>query len=58
MVPRRDLIFLDMSVEDAAKYIISIGVIAPEMEAEVARLADRAKGSESKAETAKRLSAE
>ena len=31
MVPRRDLIFLDMPVEDAAKYIISIGVIAPEM---------------------------
>ena len=31
MVPRRDLIFLDMPVEDAAKYVISIGVIAPEI---------------------------
>lgn len=30
MVPRRDLIFLDLPVEDAAKYVISIGVIAPE----------------------------
>ncbi|MDP6688176.1 MAG: DUF502 domain-containing protein [Alphaproteobacteria bacterium] len=38
MVPRRDLIFLDMPVEDAAKYIISIGVIAPEMEAEITKL--------------------
>ncbi|MBT3536868.1 MAG: DUF502 domain-containing protein, partial [Rhodospirillaceae bacterium] len=38
MVPRRDLIFLDMPVEDAAKYIISIGVIAPEEEADVATL--------------------
>ncbi len=38
MVPRRDLIFLKMPVEEAAKYIISIGVIAPEVEAEVAKL--------------------
>ena len=41
MVPRRDLIYLDMLVEDAAKYIISIGVIAPEMEAKIARLSKR-----------------
>ena len=40
MVPRRDLIYLDMPVEDAAKYIISIGVIAPEVEAKIARLPD------------------
>ncbi len=38
MVPRRDLIFLDMPVEDAAKFIISVGVIAPEAEAEIAKL--------------------
>ncbi len=38
MVPRRDLMFLDMPVEDAAKYIISIGVIAPEVEAEIAKM--------------------
>ena len=28
-VPRQDLIFLDMSVEEAAKFIISTGVITP-----------------------------
>ena len=39
MVPRRDLIFLDMPVEDAAKYIISIGVIAPEAELKIPELA-------------------
>lgn len=38
MVPRRDLIFLDMPVEDAAKFIISIGVITPEAEAIIAKL--------------------
>ena len=32
MVPRQDLIFLKMPVEDAAKYIISIGVISPEID--------------------------
>lgn len=30
IVPKRDLIFLDMSVEEAAKFIISAGVIMPE----------------------------
>ncbi|MBT4044824.1 MAG: DUF502 domain-containing protein [Rhodospirillaceae bacterium] len=35
MVPRRDLIFLDLPVEDAAKYVISIGVISPEEEIKV-----------------------
>ena len=38
MVPRRDLIFLDMPVEDAAKYVISIGVIGPEMGPEISML--------------------
>jgi uncharacterized membrane protein len=38
MVPRRDLIFLDMQVEDAAKFIISIGVIAPEAEVVITKL--------------------
>jgi uncharacterized membrane protein len=41
MVPRRDLIFLDLPVEDAAKYIISIGVIAPEIDAKIAKLPKR-----------------
>jgi len=30
MVPRRDLIFLEMTVEEAAKFVISAGVIMPE----------------------------
>ena len=38
MVPRRDLILLDMPVEDAAKYVISIGVIAPEIGSEISVL--------------------
>ena len=42
MVPRRDLIFLDMQVEDAAKFIISIGVIAPEAEVVIAKLPNMA----------------
>jgi uncharacterized membrane protein len=29
MVPRADVIELDMSVEDALKYLISMGVVAP-----------------------------
>jgi uncharacterized membrane protein len=52
MVPRRDLIYLDMPVEDAAKYIISIGVIAPKMEAKIAKLSKR------EPETLNRISAE
>lgn len=55
MVPRRDLIFLDMPVEDAAKYVISIGVIAPESEAEIAKLPSPSRG---KDEPSKRMSAE
>jgi uncharacterized membrane protein len=42
MVPRRDLIFLDMQVEDAAKFIISIGVIAPEAEVVITKLLNTA----------------
>lgn len=33
-VPRRDLILLDMSVEDAAKMVISAGLVAPRFDAE------------------------
>ena len=29
-VPRKDAITLDMSVEDAIKYVISTGIVAPE----------------------------
>jgi uncharacterized membrane protein len=31
MVPRRDVIELDMSVDEALKYVISMGVVAPPM---------------------------
>jgi len=55
MVPRRDLIFLDMPVEDAAKYIISIGVIAPEVKAEITELPSR---EPRETETPTRMSAE
>ena len=55
MVPRRDLIFLDMPVEDAAKYIISIGVIAPEVKAEITELPSR---EPLETETPTRMSAE
>ncbi|MCS5607633.1 MAG: DUF502 domain-containing protein [Alphaproteobacteria bacterium] len=55
MVPRRDLIFLDMPVEDAAKYVISIGVIAPEMGSEISMLPGFRK---SKTEMPDQLSAE
>ena len=35
-VPRRDLVVLDMNVEEAAKLIISGGLVAPPTEAEIA----------------------
>lgn len=35
-VPRGDLIFMDMSVEDAAKLVISAGLVAPPTAAEIA----------------------
>lgn len=35
-VPRRDVITLDMSVEDAAKMVISAGLVAPEFDMETA----------------------
>ncbi|MDA1099906.1 MAG: DUF502 domain-containing protein [Proteobacteria bacterium] len=55
MVPRRDLIFLDLPVEDAAKFIISVGVIPPEAEAKIAELPRIKRG---EAVTPNQLSAE
>ncbi|ASU40782.1 hypothetical protein hmeg3_22415 [Herbaspirillum sp. meg3] len=34
MVPRADTVELDMSVDEALKYIVSMGVVAPEMQAD------------------------
>jgi len=36
MVPRADVITLRMSVDEALKYIISMGVVAPPMPAAIA----------------------
>ncbi|NQV60392.1 MAG: DUF502 domain-containing protein [Alphaproteobacteria bacterium] len=55
MVPRRDLIFLNMPVEDAAKYVISIGVIPPEEDAKIAVLTGAKADGE---KTSSRISAE
>lgn len=37
-VPRRDVITLEMSVEDAAKMVISAGLVAPEFDMETSKL--------------------
>ena len=42
-VPRKDLIILDMSVEDAAKLVISAGLVAPETQKKLQELADEAR---------------
>lgn len=41
-VPRKDIIVLDMSTEDAAKMIISAGLVSPEYQAKTAELAAKA----------------
>jgi len=38
MVPRKDTIELDMSVDEALKYIVSMGVVAPEQTSKKAKL--------------------
>jgi uncharacterized membrane protein len=40
-VPRRDVTFLKMSVEDAAKIVISAGIVVPDYEARLRQLAER-----------------
>ncbi|MCC7250378.1 DUF502 domain-containing protein [Hyphomicrobium sp.] len=47
-VPRRDVTFLKMSVEDAAKIIMSAGMVVPDYEARLRQLAERAVRTESK----------
>lgn len=36
MLPRTDVLELDMSVDEALKYVVSMGVVAPQMAAQVA----------------------
>src|SRR5690606_25444429 len=47
-VPRRDVTFLKMSVEDAAKIIMSAGMVVPDYEARLRQLAERAVRTETK----------
>ena len=47
-VPRRDVTFLKMGVEDAAKIVISAGMVVPDYEARLKQLADLALKTEGK----------
>jgi uncharacterized membrane protein len=47
-VQRRDVIVLDMSIEDAAKMIISAGLVTPESQGQLTTLADAAKVKEAR----------
>lgn len=48
LVPRRDVILLNMSVEDAAKMVISAGMVMPEYQKQLKTLADASRGEEAK----------
>ena len=43
MVQRKDIIFLSMSVEDAAKMVISAGMVSPEYKKQLQSLAEAAR---------------
>ncbi|PLX39484.1 MAG: hypothetical protein C0606_02940 [Hyphomicrobiales bacterium] len=51
-VPRKDIIELDMSVEDAAKLVISAGLVTPEYQQKANELAEEAKAASGKADAA------
>jgi uncharacterized membrane protein len=42
-LPRRNVLFLDMNIEDAAKVIISAGMVTPESQAKLRDLAEQAR---------------
>ena len=42
-VPKRDVVMLDMSVEEAAKLVISAGLVVPEYQKTLKGLADKAR---------------
>jgi uncharacterized membrane protein len=48
-VPRRDVTFLKMSIEDAAKIIISAGMVVPDYQARLKHLAEKARAEAAKA---------
>ena len=41
LIPRKDVIFLRMSVEDAAKMVISAGMVMPEYQQQLQSLAEK-----------------
>ena len=47
-LPRRNVTILDMNIEDAAKVIISAGMVTPESQAKLKELAEQAKRVEQK----------
>jgi uncharacterized membrane protein len=47
-LPRREVVFLDMSIEDAAKVIISAGMITPESQAKLRELAEQSRRNKGK----------
>lgn len=56
-IPKRDVIMLDMSVEDAAKLVISAGLISPEYQRRTQQLADAARADRDKEAAAVRPAA-
>ena len=48
LVPRRDVIFLQMSMEDAAKIVISAGMVMPEYQQQLKSLAESVKAETTK----------
>ena len=50
-VPRRDVTFLKMSVEDAAKVVISAGMVTPDYQARLKQLASKASAEAARATT-------
>ena len=50
LVPREDLIMLDMSIEEASKIIISGGILTPESAAEVNRASQSEEATETQSE--------
>ena len=48
-VPMKDITVLDMSVEEAAKLVISAGLVAPDYQAKLKQLAAAAKSNAKKA---------
>jgi uncharacterized membrane protein len=55
-LPRRNVTLLDMNVEDAAKVIISAGMVTPESQAKLRELAEEAKREQAARAEAKRAS--